>query len=203
MGQAKIRLSQTEMEIACSTELILTKNAVLQKVKLLLADLQQEQQLTLAKFADALPDDLLRSSPKISRGENYRGLPYYMLDQPRVFDQENIAAIRTMFWWGNFFSTTLHVSGKYKNAAGEKIVAAFPSLQEQGFFICVNEDQWEHHFETDNYIPLSTIDGGELRQLITKSSFIKLANKLPVQQWEEAPATLLAFFDQFLTIIVD
>ena len=32
---------------------------------------------------------------------------------PAVFSKENIFAIRTMFWWGNFFSISLHVSGKY------------------------------------------------------------------------------------------
>ncbi len=203
MGQAKIRLSQTEMEIATSTELILTKNAILQKVNQLLAALQQEQQLSLTKFAAALPPELVSSSPKISRGENYQGLPYLMLDHPRVFDQENIAAIRTMFWWGNFFSTTLHVSGKYKNAAEEKIIAAFPLLKKQGFFICVNEEQWEHHFEKYNYIPLGELRIGELQQLLTKKSFIKLANKISLQQWDEAPAMLLAFFDQLLTLLVD
>lgn len=189
--------------MACNTQLILTKNTILQKVKQLLAALQQEQQGSMAKFNAALPGELSRSSPKISRGENYQGLPYFMLDHPRVFEQNDIVAIRTMFWWGNFFSTTLHVSGKYKKPVEEKILAGFLSLQEQGFFVCVNEEQWEHHFETVNYIPLREITAEELKQLLQKRSFIKLANKISLQQWEEAPATLLAFFDRFLTLLVD
>ena len=54
---------------------------------------------------------IVQSTPKIAKGENYLQLPYVLLDYPRCFDKENIFAIRTMFWWGNFFSITLHLSG--------------------------------------------------------------------------------------------
>ena len=60
-----------------------------------------------------LPEEVLIQSPKISRGENYNGLPYVMLDYPRCFGKEDVFAMRTMFWWGNFFSITWHLKGKY------------------------------------------------------------------------------------------
>ena len=53
-------------------------------------------------------------SPKISKGENYRGLPYVMLDYPRLFGREEVLAIRTFFWWGHGFSVTLHLKGGYR-----------------------------------------------------------------------------------------
>ena len=69
----------------------------------------------------------LNSSPKISKGENYKGLPWLVLDYPRYFNKEDIFAIRTLFWWGNFFSITLHISGKYKMRYEKKIIDSFES----------------------------------------------------------------------------
>ncbi|HEV7782780.1 MAG TPA: hypothetical protein VGO58_16005 [Chitinophagaceae bacterium] len=202
MDQAKIRLSPTEMEMATSADLILTKNAILQKVNQLLAGLQQ-QHAFLVYSTECLPPALTGSSPKISRGENYKGLPYFMLDYPRVFEQENIAAIRTMFWWGNFFSVTIHLSGTYKKKAEKKIMEFWPRLKEKGFYICINEDQWEHHFETDNYQPLIVLTGEQQHDLVYKRSFIKIANKIAITEWEDAPAQLTIFFEQLLLLLQD
>ena len=51
----------------------------------------------------AIPRGENAYSGKISRGENYRGLPYLILDYPAYFSQKDIFAFRTMFWWGHFF----------------------------------------------------------------------------------------------------
>jgi hypothetical protein len=201
MSEAKIRLSVKEMEIAMSTELILTKNTILRKVNELLAALQQEQQVRLKGLHGLLPMEIFRSTAKISRGENYKGLPYQVLDHPRVFEQEHIAAVRTMFLWGNFFSITLHLSGKYKKAAEEKIQASYATLREQGFFICINEEQWEHHFGNENYRALADINAKQFEELVQKKEFVKLAHKIPLQQWNEAPAQLLSFFEQLLALL--
>src|SRR5436309_811352 len=101
MKETKIQLSGPEMELMCDAGIIFTKNSVLQKVKALFYDLQSE--LTACRVeSDELRRNVFSLSPKISRGENYQGLPYMVLDYPRKFTPENIFAIRTLFWWGNF-----------------------------------------------------------------------------------------------------
>jgi hypothetical protein len=201
MGEAKIRLSQKEMEIATSTELILTKNAILQKVNQLLAALQQQQHGSVLYSKEWLPAALTRSSPKISRGENYKGLPYLVLDYPRVFDRENIAAIRTMFWWGNFFSVTLHLSGIYKKNAEQKLMKLWQTLQDRGFYICIQDEQWEHYFEKDNYRPLNEVSKEEQFDLVYNKPFIKLANKVPLTEWDDAPRQLEILFNLVLVLL--
>src|SRR5688572_10241258 len=146
MDSAKIRLSPEETALIKRSDWILTKNNILQKVKQLFSDLQTKQHLVLQTVPN-LQQELVRSSPKISKGENYKGLPWLVLDYPRLFEKDSFCAIRTLFWWGNFFSTTLHLSGKYKAAYGEKIISSFEDLQQKEFCICINNDQWEHHFE--------------------------------------------------------
>ena len=64
-----------------------------------------------------LPEAVIQSSPKITRGENYQLLPYVILDYPRCFQKEQVFAIRTMFWWGKGISITLHVSGNVARMA--------------------------------------------------------------------------------------
>ena len=203
MSEAKIRLSQKEMELVSSADLILTKNAILQKANRLLSTLQEKQLQYLESFSAKFSDKMFHSSAKISKGENYKGLPYLILDYPRVFDQEHILAIRTMFWWGNFFSVTLHLSGKYKKEKEEKLINVFPELIERGYYWYINEDPWEHHFEADNYMPVAGISKVEFENSVRKNNFIKLAKKIDLQQWEYAEEMLLGFFKQIITLLND
>jgi hypothetical protein len=172
MDAAKISLSAKELQLVTNAYWILTKNHIIEKVKSLLASLQQQQQALLKKNAFTLPKEAAKSSPKISKGENYKGLPYLVLDYPRYFDKENIFAIRTMFWWGNFFSCTLHLSGRYKKDAVAKLISSRSALIKNDFFICVSDNQWEHHFENDNYAGINSISKKGFEKMIMEKSFI-------------------------------
>src|SRR5690349_19930414 len=137
-----------------NADIILTKKRILEKVKGLLAQIQEDQQQYLYTNS-ILPDLVQVISPKISKGENYVGLPYLVLDHPRFFDKADMYAIRTMFWWGNFFSTTLLLSGEYKTLIQQRFIDQYDTLKENGYHICVNEDPWQHHFESGNFKKIS------------------------------------------------
>ncbi|HEY6063873.1 MAG TPA: hypothetical protein VIV35_09705 [Chitinophagaceae bacterium] len=203
MDQAKIRLSQTEMELVNNADLILTKNAILKKVNGLLGELQVKQQQIIALHMPGLPVKVSGSSPKISKGENYKGLPYLILDYPRLFEHTNIFAVRTMFWWGNFFSVTLHLSGIYKKEAEDKIIDAYRTLGKKGYYCYVNEDQWEHHMEGANYRLLSELSKNDFEKLVREKSFVKLANKIPLQQWDAAREILQGYFKEIIEMLAD
>jgi hypothetical protein len=198
---SKIQLSAGEMSLITNSEWILTKNQILAKTKNLLANLQLEQSHILHAAGSKLPAEVLDTSAKISKGENYQGLPYLILDYPRLFNKENIFAIRTMFWWGNFFSITLHVSGNYKIELEQKVMNAFLLLKETGFHFCHNADQWDHHFETNNYKSLKELGKSDFDTLIKKSSFIKIAHKIPLQQWNEVEKILKENFKKLIEIV--
>ncbi len=134
---------------------ILTKNSVLQKVKELFIGMQQEMQEAAGMYpghaAFAIP-------PKISRGENYLGLPYLILDYPRIFRREDSFAIRSMFWWGRYFSSTLHLAGSFREQALERLAGSYPLLAEKGYFISIHQDPWLHQYDADVYTPVSDLD---------------------------------------------
>ena len=203
MREAKIRLSQKEMELITNADWILTKNAVLGKVNMLLGKLQVKQSKYVSSAAILLPEQNFRMSPKISKGENYKGLPYQILDYPRLFEQENISTIRTMFWWGHFFSITLHLSGISLHKNIKKLQSGFEEMAKNGCYYCINTEQWEHHFEATNYQPLSAISSGNFKRLINRKSFMKLAFKTPLEEWDNAENILLGYFKKFVRIIAN
>jgi hypothetical protein len=203
MNEAKVRLSTKEMELLTNADWILTKNGLMQKTRSLLEDLQALQQEFLSAGSQLIPPVAIAVSPKISKGENYGGLPYLILDHPRYFDKENVFAIRTMFWWGNFFSATLHLSGSFKNDFSAAIISHYPFLATNDFYACVHDEEWEHHFENNNYKPVSEMKAGEFEKLVRDKSFIKLAQKIPLEKWEDARELLLKSFRELITLLRD
>ena len=198
MDTTKIRLSPEEGALVISADWILTKNSVIQKTIKLLASLQAQQEILLLTYKGILPGEIINSSPKISKGENYKGLPYLVLDYPRYFNKEDTFAIRMFFWWGNFFSGTLHLSGIYKRMYEEKIIQSFETLKTEGFSICINEDQWEHHFEITNYLPLHSLTSYQFEEMINRKPFIKLSKKISLEQWNSAEKKLLEIFSHII-----
>ncbi len=203
MSGAKIRLSEKEMELVTNAAVILTKNAIIEKVKMLLAELQTAEEEIIHHHSNLFPVATLLTRPKISRGENYMGLPYLILDYPRCFDKNNILAIRTMFWWGKYFSITLHLSGNYKQLYQQKIIAAFDTIATSAFFIGIHENQWEHHFEKDNYTAVNDFSAIEFGELIQQQEFLKLAQKIPLTQWDDAKNILLVAYNNLVSLLKD
>ena len=182
--QTKIQFLPAEMELVSSPDIILTKNAILKKIKSFFEDVQMNQQDILKKYSSQLPEEILKISPKISRGENYKGLPWLVLDNPRYFQHHNIFAIRTMFWWGNFFSITLHVSGNNKNDLLKNLTDNVSLLTKNDFYIYNGIKEWEHDIDPDSYKKLSVINEDELQKIFSANSFLKLAVKFTVESLE-------------------
>ena len=195
---AKIMLSPHELELVSDSSIILTKQVIIGKVNSLFSMLSQKMQSKINLIKQALPVEIQDNSPKISKGENYLQLPYLMLDYPRFFQKEETLAIRCLFWWGNQFSISLHVSGKIKERLRNNIESAYEQLKIQGYWVCVNESPWNHYFEPDNFIQLDSIDLLQFKSIIRECSFLKIAKKIPLQQWDNA---LLFFESGFLELL--
>jgi hypothetical protein len=193
--QTKIQFLPAEMELVSSPDIILTKNAILQKIKSFFEEVQMKQQDILKKYSSQLLEEVIKISPKISRGENYKGLPWLVLDNPRHFQHNNIFAIRTMFWWGNFFSITLHVSGNNKNDLLKNLTQNASLLAKNDFYIYNGTKEWEHDIDPDSYKKLSAINEDELQKIISTNSFLKLAVKFTVESLEAVEDKLLRNYE--------
>lgn len=203
MDSSKIQLSSFEMDLVNNANWILTKNAIIEKAKALLSALQDAQLNQLQSLKNVLPPEVIAIPPKISRGENYKGLPWLMLDHPRYFDRENVFAIRTMFWWAHHFSLTLHLSGSYKEAYQEQICGSYEFLRTSNCFVSIHESEWEHHFESDNYMPVQHLTAEAFMEIVHTRPFLKLAQRLPLEKWNDAPAELAGWFNHYLALLAD
>ena len=193
--QTKIQFLPAEMELVSSPDIILTKNAILQKIKSFFEEVQMKQHDILKRYSSQLPEEVLKISPKISRGENYKGLPWLVLDNPRHFQHNNIFAIRTMFWWGNFFSITLHVSGNNKNDLLKNLTDNVSLLAKNDFYIYHGTKEWEHDIDPGSYKKLSHINEDELQKIFSANSFLKLAVKFTVESLGAIEGKLLRNYE--------
>jgi len=177
---SKLTLSAEEQQLVNNSNWILTKRVIIDKVYHLLGNLSASQKAIIENKKKWLPLPVIQSTPKISKGENYRHLPYVLLDYPRCFDAENAFAIRTMFWWGNFFSMTLQLSGTYKQVLEQNISKKKNLLDQHQFYLCVNESPWYHHFEIDNYIAVKELANNEMERIIYQKNICKTGCKISI-----------------------
>jgi len=197
--QTKIHLSTLEMELVQNQEWILTKHSIINKVYQLFGEmLTIYKEVTLQKTFSII-DSYKHLGGKISKGENYMGLPYVMLDYPASFNKEHIFAIRTFFWWGNYFSISLHMSGK-KFSVQKNFSEIFLFLTENNFYICVNENEWQHNFDPSNYVAVSSLSENTFEK-ISKQNFFKISKRLELNKWNEAQEFLKCSFEEIIEFL--
>ena len=199
MELSKLQLSAEESAMVKDSHWLLTKNSIIQKAYMLFGEIAAVLQERLQN-SSVMPAVLHHSPPKIARGENYHGLPYVMLDYPRLFDKEETFAFRTMFWWGNFISVTWHLKGSHALTNRRNIINNFDLLAASGFQVCISEDEWRHDFEPDNYKSLKEIGVAELPAILDRLPFTKLAAKIPLDEWNTAKEKVTELYFLLLAV---
>jgi len=180
-------LPPDQLAVLQNSQFLLTKNQLSTKLVQLLG--QTEQALKPLVQAAPLPPGTLQKAGKISRGENYKGLPYWVLDFPRFFEEPNTLAFRTMIWWGHQASITLHLGQQSGQQVLPALLQALPALQKAQLYGCVNkESPWEYEFEPYNYLPLAQQGNTFWQAQWQQAPFIKLALPLPLPQLGQLPA---------------
>jgi len=192
-----MQLTEKELSILQDTDFLLTKATAINKIYKLLELTRESIKRSVEKSNFSFPEatDLLNG--KISKGENYKNLPYMVLDFPALFTTKTVLAYRTMFWWGNFFSATLHLEGTALNFYRNSITSNLNKLLEQNVYIGVGKTPWQYHYEDDNYILLNE----EHSDFITNCKFLKLSKKIELQKWMDVPDFSTNFFEQILSVL--
>lgn len=188
-----LSLNDDELRFLSNRELFLKKRQLSDHIIDILGDIEAQIQQTAGDYVHKIPESAFRKRGKISRGENYLGYPWFILDHPATFQKDQLFAFRTLVWWGNYFSVTFHVSG----TCFEKIeVREFISQLMKSFpclVVCKNENQWEHFLEKPNFIPAE-----EFLQELKPSNgihqnFLKAAIKIPFEESASLKNKVLLF----------
>ncbi len=187
--------SEKELKIISDTDFLLTKVKALAKIETLLAETRTALDAVIAAADFPFPDGIRLVNGKISRGENYRHLPYRVLDHPTRFTTDDVFAFRTLFWWGHFFSATLHMQGPSLERYRRTLVDHIGVLARHSIYVSVGPTPWEYHYGPDNYELLTTAHRAHLETC----DFLKLSRQIDIEQWQELPA----FSSGFLKFLLE
>ncbi len=193
----KMQLTERELLILQDTDFLLTKTTVLEKINELLGQTREELKGCVENSNFSFPDGIDLLNGKISKGENYKNLPYMVLDYPALFTTKTVFAYRTMFWWGNFFSATFHLEGIALNYYRKSITLNLDKLLKKNIYIGVGDIPWQYHYEDDNYILLKEAHS----DFITNCKFLKLSKKIELKKWNDVPKFSTNFFELVLSVL--
>lgn len=191
--------SLQELDIAEDPYILLIKNRIMEKVTGLMGEMEQIIHKLLENENHHLPPELNLKHGKISKGENYKYLPYVILDYPAYFTKSDIFAFRTMFYWGHFMSFTLHLQGKYCQLYKEKLLNHFSSHPH--LYFNINTTPWEYTYDVKNYALISQLSESEMIAHVEENHFMKLSIHIPISEIGKAEATLTPFFNEVISTI--
>lgn len=187
---ANVKLSEQEMEIVLNSEFILTKNRIVEQVKTMFARLAAEYATLMAPYPQL--SGLQTNHAKISRGEQFLGLPYLILDYPRIFGKEDIVAIRSFFWWGHFFSVSLLLTGHWKEKYQQSILG---DDNLSGWKIDLSDSPWHH--ENEQTLTLADVQW----EKVQSHPFLKITTHLPLLQWASAPEFFIEKYAEIIRVL--
>lgn len=178
---------------------LLSKRVITEKTCNLLHGLKETLEASPIHHAFPFPVGTDFHQGKITRGENLKGLPYLVLDFPRLFEKDNIFAFRTLFWWGNYFSFTLHLQGKSLKQFRETLLENLSKHKKRDFLVYIGKDEWGHDLSDAGYVPYSK----ELNEIIRKQGFLKLSRKIAVKNFEKLNAEGLKTYNLLLSLMTN
>jgi len=117
-----------------------------------------------------------------------------VLDYPRFFSKENVFAIRTFFWWGNYFSVTLHLKGIFLQQWHNAIMKAAAEKKWKGFYFSTDGNEFSFNLDGKNY---RYDDGSVHAGSILQPAFLKISCKISFSEWNMAEQKLMEAFERF------
>ena len=73
-------------------------------------------------------------------------------------------------------------------------------LKQKNFSVCMNDNQWQHHFHASNFVSINQIEEAELNDLSSKN-FMKIAKKTGLAEWDSAQENLKEAFEEIIDFV--
>ena len=180
-------LTTDEINLVNDSRFLLEKRKILKKISYGLGEVEITLKELINQGGYHFPEGTLTKSGKISRGENYKGLPYLVLDFPRYSENEQIFIFRTMFWWGNYFLCLLITQN-----CGYTINA-----NEAGSNLLINlgESPWDYDIAGSDWAPLNSLEHPP------NHPFLALGSTLSLDRMDELPNTSKTTFQTIMTFM--
>lgn len=181
-------LNKEELQLISDGDFLLRKREVSKKINKLLSECEAQLQPVVHQHLSFYPNEVLAKSGKISRGENYKGLPYLVLDFPRYSNDKKIFIYRTMFWWGHYFLCLLVTQNCGYNLNLSKHAG-------KEFHINHGETPWNYDVSDPCWKAFEETGGAQL-------PFISIGKKVDFNQIDELPELTTTTFKTIMSFLV-
>lgn len=174
MQKSTNKLTKHELDFASSVEYPLTKQNVFTKINRLMHEtgLQLSQEFHKNQLIDL-------AHHKITKGERYKEMPYLVMDFPQIKGPDFNIVLRTMFWWGHYFTCSLIVKTSLLDL--EKTAKNIGKLKKAK--ILTGSNLWEQELETDDYAKTSDLSKKQIMKLLESSNYLKLSCKINLRHY--------------------
>jgi hypothetical protein len=195
--------SAEEIDLMGDGELLLAKRKIISKMADRFSVVEGKfRQIMLRESGLHLPPDTLVKAGKVSRGENYKGLPYLVLDYPRLMTRHDVLNIRLLFWWGHYFTLSLHVAGGFWQEKKPNILKNIGALTFEKIRFQVDGSPWENDIFSGHFQDLNPSDSVQTLS-IEKSTFLRLSYHLPLNETPNLDEFATKGFKKFMSILKD
>ncbi len=147
---------------------------------------------------EAIPSSYRNQNYKITRGENYKLMPYMVLDYPQIQDKEFKLVLRTLFWWGHFIScqlivqtAQLHIEATAHNLAGKRKTR-----------LCTGQDVWNHDCKSEAFTKLKHLSAEQIQTYLQQQSHLKLASAHHINTFNTFDSIAVKQYEQWMETLV-
>ncbi len=190
MDSEKI-FDDNELILLRNVEILKYREIAYEKVKKILREVKIQLDPKVNSLRHFLPTGSLIQGGKISKGEQLNGLPYMILDYPRFKQGDDLLLFRTMFWWGHYFSVTLHLQGDIASRA----FANLPFIRFDPTSRFSIDEDWNH--DVNSYLH----DAKSILQIGHTPRVLKIAQKITLANSTELPNFSLLCYETWIKLI--
>lgn len=193
------RFSDEEIHLMSNRDIMLVKRQIMSKMADRFAQIEAKFRQQIYEI-DLPPGTLLKAG-KISRGENYKGQPYMVLDYPRLFTGNDVLNVRLLFWWGHYFTMSLHLAGQYWEHQKAKFAKPLNLPLRQSVRFQVTGSAWENDINAADFHYISDMDTHLHQTKLKQSSFIKIVDCLSLDDTPNLEIFSIDVFKNFVSIL--
>ncbi|MFA7381036.1 MAG: hypothetical protein WC150_11270 [Bacteroidia bacterium] len=181
----KIIPTNAELEIASNTNFFDVKRELTAKIVVALEQFGEQllQEVVTSVF---LKTGIQRAGLKVSKGENFKGYPYIVLDCPRLYSTDTEVICRTIFRWGHGWSLHFTVQGKTFSRVNHSLPFFSASLSSD-WLLYTGENIWEQDVDSVFFLPTLSISETSLSHTINRQGFFKIATQINLSDAVEWP----------------
>lgn len=192
MRKSTIKLTKHELDFASNTIYPETKQSVITKLQELF-DVCAQTFLQNTVYKDYTPSQHY----KITKGEQYKQLPFVVLDYPQITGGEVVFVLRTMFWWGHYISCNMIIQTDLLHEKQD-----FLSIRNlSNTLILTGENLWEQDLDSTDYRKVANLTDEELEEWLHSLTYLKLSYKVPLTEHENLPTLADAIYTKWLNTL--